>query len=150
MSAQRTAWVCQRPVVHHHPQPADDTHVLRWMTGSCPPGDGEMSPALSTGASAGLEALDDVGDLLVDRLALAHLTLDLLDGVDHRRVVAAAEQTGDARVTEIGLLAEHVHRDLAAGHERPLAALALQGLHLEAQVTGNFGEQFLVGTGLRL
>ena len=36
-----------------------------------------------------------VGDLVVDLLALAHQALDLLDGVDHGGVVAAAEQPGD-------------------------------------------------------
>src|SRR5215211_3349378 len=103
-----------------------------------------MSPALSTtpptasrrrsrlrfGASAGLEALDDIGDLLVDRLALAHLALDLLHRVDHRRVITTAEQAGDARVAEIGLLTEHVHRDLTTRHQRSLAALALQRVDL--------------------
>src|SRR5687767_7431908 len=129
------------------------------MTGSCPLAGGEMSTTMSTGpayrrrqSSAGLEALDDVGDLFVDRLALPHLALDLLHGVDHGRVVAAAEQAGDARVAQVGLLAEHVHRDLAAGDERALTALALQCLDLEAEVPGDLGQQLLVGArlGLRL
>jgi len=37
------------------------------------------------------EPLEQVGDLLVDLLALTHLTLDLLDRVDDRCVIAAAE-----------------------------------------------------------
>ena len=143
VSAQRRARVWQSPVVHAGPHLADDTRVVRWMTGSCPLTRSHMSTAFSTvasTASARLEALDNVGDLLVDRLALAHLALDLLHGVDHGRVVTTTEESGDAGIAQVGLLAEHVHRDLATGHERPLAALALQGLDLEAEVTGDLGQ----------
>ena len=43
------------------------------------------------------------------------------------------EEAGDRRVAEVGQVAEHVHRDLPGGDERPLAALALQRSHVEVQ-----------------
>ena len=48
------------------------------------------------------EPLEEVGDLLVDLLPLTHLALDLLDGVNNRRVVTPTEKSGDARIAEIG------------------------------------------------
>src|SRR5262245_50971595 len=107
-------------------------------------------PDRRASSSGSLEPLDDIGDLLVDRLALPHLALDLLDGMDDRGVVASAEQASDARVAEVGLLTEDVHRDLAAGDERALATLAFQGVDLEAEVPGDLGQQLLVGAGLGL
>ena len=48
--------------------------------------------------------LDQLGDLVVDLLALLHQGADLLDRVDDRGVVAAAELPGDGRVAEVGEL----------------------------------------------
>ena len=70
--------------------------------------------------------------------------------MDDGRVVATAEQAGDARVAEIGELAEHVHRDLPGGDERALATLALERLDLEPEDPGDLVEQFGVRARLRL
>jgi len=87
-------------------------------------------------------------DVFKRLLALPHEALDLVDGVDHRGVVAPTEESGDGGVTEVGELAEHVHRHLAGGDEGPLTALAPERLDAESDEAGELGEQFLVGAGL--
>ena len=73
-----------------------------------------------------IKLLEQIGDLVVHLLALFHQALDLLVGVDHRRVIASSEQPSDGGIAQVGELAEDVHRFLARGDEWTLAALALQ------------------------
>ena len=68
--------------------------------------------------------MDEVGHLVVDLLAFLHQPLDLVDGVDDGGVISATEQASDARVRQVGQLAEHVHRRLPGRHQRALPALA--------------------------
>src|SRR5690242_5749604 len=73
-------------------------------------------PQLWSPAARSRPALDELGelvDLFVDLPALRHLLLDLVDRVDHGRVIALAERLGDLREREVGELATDVHRDLA-------------------------------------
>ena len=78
-------------------------------------------------------------------VALGHLLLDLVDGVHDRRVVTAAERLGDARIAEVGELADHVHADLAGGDERPAPALAAEVLDGPAEHLGGLVEDQLGG-----
>jgi hypothetical protein len=54
------------------------------------------------GSSSGTNLLDQLGDLLIDLPALLHLPGDLVHSVDHRGVVAVAEDPGDGRVAVVG------------------------------------------------
>ena len=83
--------------------------------------------------SGGLQSLDEIGDLVVDLLALTHESLDLLDGVDHGGVVAAPEQPSDGRVAEVGEFTEGVHGRLPGGDQWTLAALAAQRIDGEPE-----------------
>ena len=91
--------------------------------------------------------MDQFGDLVVDLAPLAHQRLDLLDGVDDGGVVAATELPGDGRVRQVGELAEHVHGDLAGGHQGPTPALALQVLDREVEHVGGGLEDHGGGDG---
>ena len=51
-------------------------------------------PRLFMGGSC-LQDLDQLGHLVVDLLAFLHEPLDLVDRMDHRRVVPPAELAGD-------------------------------------------------------
>ena len=63
------------------------------------------------------DLLDQLRDLLVDLPALLHLAGDLLDGVDHRGVVALAEDAADGGIAVVRELAGEVHGHLAGGDE---------------------------------
>src|SRR6478752_9664773 len=87
-------------------------------------------PQTSTGLSTGAEpdAAHELVDLVEHLVTLGHERLDLLHRVDDGRVVAAAELLGDARIGEVGQLAEDVHPDLARDDERPPPALPAEVL----------------------
>ena len=87
-----------------------------------------------------------IGDLFVDRLALTHLAGNLLDSVNHGGVIAPAEEPGDARITQIGHLTEHVHGDLAGGHQWSLTTFALERLDFKTENPGDFLQQFGIGS----
>ena len=140
--AQHNGYVMPRGFVHHGPQVADDSGVIQWMTSGCPLRTKGLSlgvpPAVCTGdsresASAGLQFLDQISDLFEDDFSFAELTLDLLDCVDDRGVISSPEQSGDAGVAEIGLITEHVHRNLTRGDKWALAALTFERLDFEAE-----------------
>src|SRR4051812_14714809 len=95
---------------------------------SCDGGHGQaMSAALA-------DLVEQLRDLVVDLAALAHEGLDLLDRVDDRGVITTTELTCDGRIGQVGQIPEDVHGDLAGGHQRPLAALALELLDGEVEV----------------
>ncbi len=50
---------------------------------------------------SGLQLLLEIGDLVVDLLALAHQPLDLFVRVNDRGVVTTAEEAGNRRVAEV-------------------------------------------------
>lgn len=60
-----------------------------------------------------LDPRGDLGDEIKGGLVLAHEALGLVDSVNDGGVVAAAEETGNGRVAELGHVPEDVHRDLA-------------------------------------
>ena len=61
-----------------------------------------------------LDPVGELGDLVVDAAALGDQLADLLVGVHHRGVVAAAELLADLGQRQVGELAAEVHRDLPA------------------------------------
>ena len=61
---------------------------------------------------AGLDPLDQLGDLVVDLSAFGHQRTDLFHSMDDSGVVATAELAGDGGIAEVGELSCHVHRDL--------------------------------------
>src|SRR5579859_6148743 len=77
--------------------------------------------ALVASATA-LDPVNQGGDLVVHLTAFFHQTGDLFHGVNDRRVVTAAELSGDGRVAEIGQIPENVHAYLAGIDERPAPA----------------------------
>ena len=61
---------------------------------------------------AGLDPLDQLGDLVVDLSSFGHQRPDLFHSMDDGGVVASAELAGDGGIAEIGELSCDVHRDL--------------------------------------
>src|SRR5262245_37386640 len=70
------------------------------------------------------DGLHQPRDLVVDLAILGHQRADLLDRVDHRGVVAAAELPGDVGVRQVGQLPHDVHGDLPRRDQWALAVLA--------------------------
>src|SRR4051795_9618065 len=73
-----------------------------------------------------LDAVRELGDLVVEGAAFGHVLADLAVGVHARGVVAAAERLADARQGEIRQLATEVHRDLTGIHQDAAAGMAAQ------------------------
>src|SRR2546422_7444783 len=83
--------------------PGEKETLCTWLEGRCP--DVPRSPGL----------FDARGQLLhkvVDRAVLADHARDLGGGVDHGRMVAAAELAADLRQRGVRQLAREVHRHL--------------------------------------
>jgi len=53
-----------------------------------------------TGSSTASDQLEELGDLVVDLTALLHESRDLLDGMNHSRVVPATELSGNGGIAE--------------------------------------------------
>ncbi|CAM5738946.1 hypothetical protein SAFG77S_01381 [Streptomyces afghaniensis] len=75
------------------------TKAGRDMTEGAPgrPAPGGALGVVRAAASAVLDAVGQLGDLVVDRAALGHQIADLAVGVHDRRVVTAAEERADLR-----------------------------------------------------
>src|SRR5690606_23173954 len=86
------------------------------------------------GPSGVLDAVGEFGDLVEQVPVLAHLAVDLPDGVEHRGVVAAAELGADLRQGQVRQLAAQVHRDLAGRGDGGDAAGAGEVVHGDAEV----------------
>lgn len=86
----------------------------------CPQGAHSVVPTRFTGLRV-LDPADDVGDLVECALVFAHQSLSLLNGVNHRGVVAAAKETGNRGIAQLSHVSEDIHGDLAGRHQWPLA-----------------------------
>ncbi len=84
-----------------------------------------------------LEACRDDGDHLVELTLVGILqdALDLIDRVDHRRVVTAAEALADRRQRRLGEVATQVHGDLTRVGDLRGAFVAAQFADVHAELT---------------
>lgn len=69
-----------------------------------------------------LDAVGELGHLVVDLTSFGHEVADFIDRVDDCCVVSAAELTSDGRVRQVGGLSKHIHGDLAGGDQRATPA----------------------------
>src|SRR4029077_8170488 len=72
-------------------------------------------------ASLGVDHLPHRVDLAAHLVVLAELARDLVAGVQHGRMVAAAQLRTDAKQRDVGLLPDQVHRDLPRHDDRAVA-----------------------------
>ena len=89
------------------------------------------------GGSVRVDELADRGDLAPQLVVDGRLAVDLVAGMEDRRVVATAELGADPEERHVGLLAHQEHRDLAGHDDRLVALLALERLHRDAVVVGD-------------
>src|SRR5215469_3605346 len=83
-----------------------------------------------------LDAVGQLGHLVVDGAALGHQRSDLPLGVHDRCVVAAAELLADLGERHLGELAAQVHADLPGGHQHARPGRATQVVDRQAEVGG--------------
>src|SRR5450830_322059 len=119
-----------------HPRTADSGARDRAEACGCRLGALWMTPAGGAGRSAAvllLDAVGQLGHLVVDAAALGHELADLAIGVHDRGVVPAAERLPDFRQRELCELAAQVHRDLPGSHEDAGARRSAEVFDAEAE-----------------
>ncbi len=81
-------------------------------------------------------------------MPVLELPFDLVDGVDDRGVVTAAEARADLRQRRLGEVARQVHGDLAGIRHLLRAAVAAQVVDVHAELARHLGLHGLYGDGV--